>query len=543
MIGASDQNVRLTTAVLQIFSTLLSSSAKHDNATWPFFTLPDFEKFGQGSRQLSGALLLAFTPLVDNSTRAAWETYSVEHQDWISEGLQDLGSSQTPRDITPFVYRKTLRSFTPEVEGHDQYSPVWQMSPAPSDTSVVNFNLFNHPTFKRLVEFAIFTRQSAISEVLDTSLVFGTSAPQTGEEPQSVMVLPVFENAKDPSSKIIGHVVAVIPWGQFFENILQEGHDGVYAVLEESCGSKFTYVIRGGNATFLGTGDLHDSTYDSARLSVNFRTYEGDLTGISGVTDHCQYTINVYPSVEFQQDYESNKPVIFCIGVLFVFLFTSAVFVLYDCFVQRRQEKVNTMAVNSNAIVTSLFPAQVRDKLYKQQTGEQDRTNNIKNSKGGLSDIVALESHNDYHNCGFNDESGLIDDAPPIADLFPSATVLFMDIAGFTAWSSTREPSQVFILLETIYRSFDKIAKHRRVFKVETIGDCYVAVCGLPEPNERHAETMARFARDCMEKMNELTRKLEVSLGPDTTDLAMRVGLHRYVYIAKSRLLQKILLF
>ena len=45
------------------------------------------------------------------------------------------------------------------------------------------------------------------------------------------------------------------------------------------------------------------------------------------------------------------------------------------------------------------------------------------------------------------------------------------DIAGFTAWSSVREPTQVFTLLEKIYGSFDKIAKKRRVFKVETIGD------------------------------------------------------------------------
>ena len=37
---------------------------------------------------------------------------------------------------------------------------------------------------------------------------------------------------------------------------------------------------------------------------------------------------------------------------------------------------------------------------------------------------------------------------------------------------------------------------------------------------------MARFARDCMQKMNQLTKKLEVILGPDTTDLAMRFGLH-----------------
>ena len=44
---------------------------------------------------------------------------------------------------------------------------------------------------------------------------------------------------------------------------------------------------------------------------------------------------------------------------------------------------------------------------------------------------------------------------------------------GFTAWSSVREPSQVFVLLEAVYDSFDKIAKRRGIFKVETIGDCY----------------------------------------------------------------------
>jgi hypothetical protein len=42
-----------------------------------------------------------------------------------------------------------------------------------------------------------------------------------------------------------------------------------------------------------------------------------------------------------------------------------------------------------------------------------------------------------------------------------------------------REPSQVFTLLEQIYNSFDAIAKKKRIFKVETIGDCYVAAAGL----------------------------------------------------------------
>jgi class 3 adenylate cyclase len=45
----------------------------------------------------------------------------------------------------------------------------------------------------------------------------------------------------------------------------------------------------------------------------------------------------------------------------------------------------------------------------------------------------------------------------------------FADIVGFTAWSSAREPSQVFTLLETVYQAFDEIAKRRRVFKVRVV--------------------------------------------------------------------------
>jgi hypothetical protein len=46
------------------------------------------------------------------------------------------------------------------------------------------------------------------------------------------------------------------------------------------------------------------------------------------------------------------------------------------------------------------------------------------------------------------------------------------------------------------------------------------------EPRKDHASVMARFARDCIASMNDLTKKLEVQLGPDTADLGMRVGLH-----------------
>lgn len=53
-----------------------------------------------------------------------------------------------------------------------------------------------------------------------------------------------------------------------------------------------------------------------------------------------------------------------------------------------------------------------------------------------------------------------------------------------------------------------------------------VAVTGLPTPCEEHAVVMARFARECRDNMTKVTRKLEVTLGPDTADLQLRTGLH-----------------
>jgi class 3 adenylate cyclase len=100
---------------------------------------------------------------------------------------------------------------------------------------------------------------------------------------------------------------------------------------------------------------------------------------------------------------------------------------------------------------------------------------------------------------------------------------MFADVEGFTAWSSIREPSQVFALLETLYAAFDRVAVRRRVFKVETVGDCYVAVSGLPEPRQDHAVTMARFARDCVSEHIAAVKKLESTLGPETGDLRLRV--------------------
>ena len=115
---------------------------------------------------------------------------------------------------------------------------------------------------------------------------------------------------------------------------------------------------------------------------------------------------------------------------------------------------------------SSLFPATVRDRLMEGTTDDQNKreaAGNKKDFKG-----PQLFSTAAIHGLQGTENSASGFDGKPIADLFPHVTVMFSDIAGFTAWSSVREPSQVFMLLESVYSSFDKIARRLSIFKVST---------------------------------------------------------------------------
>lgn len=238
---------------------------------------------------------------------------------------------------------------------------------------------------------------------------------------------------------------------------------------------------------------------------------DGTVVGVPLDQSDCPIFLHVYPSEHFYLMFKSSTPVVVTSAVAFVFIFTAFMFLCYDRLVERRQAIVLTRAEQTTKIVTSLFPQRVADRLIQ-------ATNQVEKD----SSATAFAATNRRLKNFLSDDGDHQIQSQPIADLFPHCTVLFADIAGFTAWSSSRDPAQVFILLQTIYQAFDVIAKRRKVFKVETIGDSYVAVTGLPDPQESHAVIMARFAGECLSKMNQLTAELETSLGPDTADLSMR---------------------
>ncbi|CAB9522416.1 Receptor-type guanylate cyclase gcy [Seminavis robusta] len=123
-------------------------------------------------------------------------------------------------------------------------------------------------------------------------------------------------------------------------------------------------------------------------------------------------------------------------------------------------------------------------------------------------------------------DSGENLDAEPLPDVFVHTTVALVDLCGFTAWSSVREPVSVFQFLETIYSQYDKIAARHGVTTIETVAECYVAATGVPQHQPDHAVLMAKFCSDVMKKMPSFIKKQEVTFGPDTADLSIMIGMH-----------------
>ena len=122
-----------------------------------------------------------------------------------------------------------------------------------------------------------------------------------------------------------------------------------------------------------------------------------------------------------------------------------------------------------------------------------------------------------------------------IADDFEDSTVLFADLAGFTKLSSTISATDVVMQLNSIFSLFDGLLIKYSLEKIKTIGDCYMLVGGLPNPDKNHADSVVRMALEMLDTIEQINTKtdqsLKVRIGINSGPVAAGViGKEKFIY-------------
>lgn len=106
-----------------------------------------------------------------------------------------------------------------------------------------------------------------------------------------------------------------------------------------------------------------------------------------------------------------------------------------------------------------------------------------------------------------------------IVEKFNQVTVVFVDIVDFSKLTELITPEELIVTLNLIFSVMDQLTDKYSLEKIKTIGDCYMAVCGAPIPNQNDAEMVADFSLAILDEIKVLNKVI-------SRPIEIRVGIH-----------------
>lgn len=108
---------------------------------------------------------------------------------------------------------------------------------------------------------------------------------------------------------------------------------------------------------------------------------------------------------------------------------------------------------------------------------------------------------------------------------YKRVTVQQSDLCGFTKLASTRTPKEVVDFISELFGMFDRLTDKYGIYKVETIGDAYIAATGeQPLTFENKPINVIRFGLESVQAVIEWSKRLVDRDGGDA--VGCRVGIH-----------------
>lgn len=436
----------------------IQAHAHTTNSTWPFVTVPFFEDQVNVMKSLTDAYVIALYQVVTNKDRLAWEAYSLQNQHWVNDsyaaqvqlhgqsGEVPPGPDETWFDILWGEGYQEVDDLTFESGIGDKIFAIWDpaddenLGPFPYPEKEMYFPQWQAAPLDWYYQSTVNADYSIFSDFLDsTSISISSGDAVMGEAWTddivpgyiTTMIYPIYDKFYGDDKNVVAFLGADIYWQDYIKNILPASAEGVVVVIENTLGDVFTYELVGPVVSFLGDGDLHDSSFGGMEESFLFGEHlqasqlstNSSYDGAPLHDGFIQYTFRMYPSEKLEGKFVTNKPIIYTLFACIIFGVTCAIFFLYDCFVEKRQRLVVSTAEKSDAIVSSLFPNNVKERLYKGEERrvkfQKDRAEFVNTPESAAMNSLALTLDNHQEELSGSFEG------PPIAELYEAATVFF----------------------------------------------------------------------------------------------------------------------
>ena len=104
---------------------------------------------------------------------------------------------------------------------------------------------------------------------------------------------------------------------------------------------------------------------------------------------------------------------------------------------------------------------------------------------------------------------------------FNNVSVLYADFVNFTRISEKMSPEALVQRLDHFFKNFDAIVAKNGLEKIKTIGDAYMCVSGLPNPDENHARQAVQAALE----FQAFLKMYNNALAPDQQPWRLRIGI------------------
>ena len=164
----------------------------------------------------------------------------------------------------------------------------------------------------------------------------------------------------------------------------------------------------------MGEGSFHETAWDKMKVSIDL--FRPDVPMVDG---NCLYSLDLYPSDELHDEWHSRLPIVFASIVAGIFMIMAFVFLNYDRFTRKRNNKVVRAAAKTDKIIASLFPSNIRDRLLAEEE-EFEQRQIERGTRTRLKDFLANDGPSAKD---LEETDDLMFKTRPIADLFPETSI------------------------------------------------------------------------------------------------------------------------